>query len=459
MDNQSNPERLAPASVEAEEALLGSILINGDVLQEVSVFLSHSDFFILRHAWIWEAMLSIYERGEAVDYLTLTSELTQRSQLDAIGGAAYVTHLMNNTPTHIHAETYGRIVERASLRRQLLTAASKIGHIALDSNDEISGIITAAQSEVDRIAQRQSQQYLVSSADVIDSALREFTDWVYDPAEVRGLRSGLPTLDRHVGGFKAGFYAILAATGMGKSTLAAWVAINFAEQAPGLLITTEMNPVMWMHRVVCDLAGITYLKLRSGQLSAHEQQLVIEIYDRLRRLSENIYIMPVANPTPSQIKALATSLRRQGRGEWMLVDSLNKITVPGVTDIYPVTTAAADMAADLAYSGYVVLATSQIGRNAVGRNNKMPEITDAQGSNKVGENADVALALHRPGYYDENKDSTQTTIKCIKNRYGDVPKYLHANFVRGQGYVEIQKSVLEQIRQNNGSNGERAIPF
>ena len=122
-DNNSNgsgkPEKFSPHSVEAEEAVLGSILINPDAILEIASFLQTSDFFIVKNAWVWDAIIAVNERGEALDEQTIADELRNRGQLESIGGIAHLRYLSNNTPTHIHAETYGRIVERAAIRRRL----------------------------------------------------------------------------------------------------------------------------------------------------------------------------------------------------------------------------------------------------------------------------------------------------------------------------------------------------
>src|SRR5215467_7289191 len=140
-DNTPSGDRVAPNSSEAEEAVLGSILINPEAILEVAAFLQPTDFFIVRNAWVYEALLAVQERGEAIDNLTVVQELQNRNQLESIGGSAYITRLINNTPTHIHAETYGRIVERAAIRRKLLSAAGEIAQLALEENAEIGDVV------------------------------------------------------------------------------------------------------------------------------------------------------------------------------------------------------------------------------------------------------------------------------------------------------------------------------
>src|SRR5215510_351160 len=150
----NSPDRVAPHSIDAEEAVLGSILINPDAILEIASFLQSTDFFIVKNAWVYDAILAVHERGEAIDSLTVAQELRSRGQLDNIGGPAYLIYLSNNTPTHIHAESYGRIVERESIKRRLLGAASDIAQTALEGNAEISEVIDRAESALFVVTER-----------------------------------------------------------------------------------------------------------------------------------------------------------------------------------------------------------------------------------------------------------------------------------------------------------------
>lgn len=138
----SSPGRLGPHSIEAEESVLGSALINPETISTLAEFLKPEDFFELKHRWIWDAILANYNRNEAVDNLTIVEELRRRNQIDDVGGSAYITYLINNTPTFIHAETYGRIVERAAVRRRLMDAAGTIAQLAREDDADLTEVIS-----------------------------------------------------------------------------------------------------------------------------------------------------------------------------------------------------------------------------------------------------------------------------------------------------------------------------
>lgn len=437
----TSPDAIAPNSTEAEEAVLGSVLINPDCLLELG-FLEASDFFIVRNGWIWTAMQAIHRRYEAIDNITVIAELRSRSQFEDVGGSAYITYLINAVTESWHAETYARIVERAAIRRKLLAAAGQIAHVAINENAEISEVVSRAEQILEVVSTRRSAAFMSSGDEVVSTAVDQWLMWMDSPATVRGLRSGIPTLDQFTGGFTPGRpYTLYGATGMGKSTLAAYIAINFAEQEPGLIISTELDSLFWIHRAVSDLTGIPFLQLQSGSLSTEERKSAGAIYERFRRLAPCFHTLRISDPTPSEIKASVRKLQRQHGCTWVLIDSVNNISVPGVSEVYPKTSAAADCTMSVGVDqGMVVLQTAQTGRNAKMRTNKMPQLNDAEGSAKVENNSKMVLGIYRHAYYVERRElkpnpdvfpDGNTTLVVLKNDRGPSGKWIPLEFKAG----------------------------
>ncbi len=150
-----------PHSVEAEEAVLGSILINPDALFDVASFLQPEDFYIVRNGWVWEAISNLQERGEQIDYLTVIEELRTQGRLEEVGGPAYITYLINHTPATIYTETYGRVVERAALRRRMLKAASQIAQFAHEENTDIGDVIDRSEAALFQVTERRLRTEIV----------------------------------------------------------------------------------------------------------------------------------------------------------------------------------------------------------------------------------------------------------------------------------------------------------
>jgi replicative DNA helicase len=260
---------------------------------------------------------------------------------------------------------------------------------------------------------------------------------------VRGLRCGLPALDTEVGGFQPGVYVIYGATGMGKSTLGAWMAINMMEQTRVLILSTEMRMRFWMIRAAADLAGVNYKRLKTGKITPPQQEAMRLIFKRLNRLGDKFFMLPKSNPTPTDVLTTARRLRSEYGVDTVLVDSIQNITVPDVTDIYPKTSIAADCVLQLASEGFTMLCTSHTGRNAKNRNTKAPQINDAEGSGKIEQNADFVLGLYRRGYYVERKmldpldhwPDDRTWLMNLKDRTGTAGAIIPAQFIPGQGYI------------------------
>src|SRR5687768_6161490 len=212
-------DQLAPHSVEAEEAVLGSILISAEALFEVLAFLKPEDFFIVRHAWIFEGMLSLHERRDPIDYLTVVNELEQMGRLPEIGGAAYILSLINKTPSTLNVEGYGRIVERMALRRRLIDAASQIARVAHSDETDIDTVIGKAEQAIFAVTERRLTRDLLPIKDAVSDYFDHVSFMSRHQEEVLGVPTGFVDLDRMLGGLQRSDLLIVAARpGMGKTS-------------------------------------------------------------------------------------------------------------------------------------------------------------------------------------------------------------------------------------------------
>ena len=150
------PDKMIPHNVEAEEAVLGSLLIDPEALFRVTPFLKGEDFYIQKNAWIYEAILALHEQRKPIDFVTLCDELERREQLDEVGGAAYVTRLINAVPSAIHVEAYGHIVEQSAIRRRLISAASQIAQLAYQEEEDIDQTVDLAEQSLFSVSQRRN---------------------------------------------------------------------------------------------------------------------------------------------------------------------------------------------------------------------------------------------------------------------------------------------------------------
>ncbi len=230
MSNQPSTlaPQLAPYSQEAEEAVLGAVMVNPEAFLGVASFLTTEDFYILRHSYIWEALMRISERNEQIDFVTIQDELRAMNRLNDIGGPAYLLHLVNSTPTSVHAEVYGHLVERAATRRRLLIAADEIKALAMDEQLAIEKVTSDAELRLFHVTERNLRRELIPMRDAINSYFERMEHLIQHPDEPLGLPTGFRDLDELLGGLQRSDLLIFAGRpGMGKCV------------AEGTLIHTE----------------------------------------------------------------------------------------------------------------------------------------------------------------------------------------------------------------------------
>src|SRR5262245_10415238 len=208
--NTPNGLMAVPFSQEAEEAVIGAVLMDPFVFILLIAFLFPDDFYILRNGYIWEAMKRINARGEAIDYLVTLEELENQGRLKEIGGPAYLTHLMNSTPTSIHAEVYGRLVERAATRRRLLLAADEIKGLALDEEKAIEEVTGEAESRLFKVTERSLHRELIPLSEAISAYFDRIDFLMHNQDMSLGLPTGFRDLDELLAGLQKSDLLIFA---------------------------------------------------------------------------------------------------------------------------------------------------------------------------------------------------------------------------------------------------------
>lgn len=375
------PEKIAPHSIQAEEAVLGSVLIAPECLFSLS-FLSAADFFIVRNGWVWEALSAIQQRGEAIDLLTVKVELQVAGRLDSVGGSAYLTYLMNNTPTHLHAETYGRLVERAAIRRRLLAAASDIAQTALEENAEIAAVVDHCEAVLFGVTGAQGAQDLVPLRDLA-SALYDKTEYLYqNPDAIPGLPTGFKDLDGLLDGLQPQTLNILAARpGFGKTSLALNIAVVNARLGKRIaFFSMEMSREALTRRMAAADTGINTHKLRAGNLDEREWGLFTEATSRIATYP--LFIDDTGTVTPLKIAAKCRRMAREQGLDLVVIDYLQLMARDGrsdgaTNDLSSITRALKLLSGELRVP---ILALSQLSRAVEGRQDKHPMLSDLRQS-------------------------------------------------------------------------------
>ncbi len=373
-----------PHSIEAEEAVLGSILINPDALHEVASFLQADDFYLVRNGWVWEAFLSLQERNEQIDYLTVVEELRRMGRLDDVGGPAYITHLINHTPSTIYTETYGRIVERAALRRRMLNAASNIARLAHEENADINEIIDRAESALFAVTERRLRTELVP----LQHAVTEYydrMDRLYSQGEdAMGVPTGFNDLDTLLGGLQKSDLLIVAGRpGMGKTSWLLTVALNAAKRGAQVVIfSMEMSNEQIVQRLIAAETGISTRKLRLGRLDDNEWEIFVKAIGDLGKL--HIYLDDTPALSPLQLRAKTRRLYNEYGLDLILVDYLQLMTSGSsrradnrVQEISFISRTLKQIAREL---NVPLLAAAQLSRAVEQRQDKRPQLADLRES-------------------------------------------------------------------------------
>ncbi|MCB0140283.1 MAG: AAA family ATPase, partial [Caldilineaceae bacterium] len=258
-----------PANLEAERAVLGSLLIDPDALIKVANFLRAEDFYRERHGWIYEAMLALNERREPIDFVTLQDELERREQLSEIGGPAYISDLSTSTPTSIYVDHYARIVERTALLRRLIAGAGKIVELAYDESQDANQVLERAEQIIFGISESRVHRDLTPIHSVMQDVINRLDFLSRNQDTLMGVSTGFHAMDKLLGGFQQSDLIIVAARpGMGKSSLALSVAQKAAQNlnARVAIFSLEMSSEQLVQRLLAMETRIDSHRLRLGQI-------------------------------------------------------------------------------------------------------------------------------------------------------------------------------------------------
>jgi replicative DNA helicase len=416
------PDKLVPHNVEAEEAVLGSLLIDPEALYRVSPFLRPDDFYLQKNGWIYEAILALHERREPIDFVTLCDELERQEKLEEIGGAAYVTHLINAVPSAIHVEAYGHIVEHSAIRRRLISAASRIAQLAYQEDEDINQAVDRAEQTLFSVSQRRITRDLTPVQEVI----RRYYDrieYLYDHRdEPLGVPTGFVDLDRLLGGLQRSDLILIAARpSVGKTSLGISVARHAANLGQHVAIfSLEMSSEQVVQRMVSAETGIDAQRLRLGDLREEEWPLFVQATGRLSDLP--LFIDDTPSISVLQMRTKARRVHAEHGIDLMLVDYLQLMTTDDrrnesrVQEVSYISRSLKGLAREL---DIPLVAISQLSRAVEQRSNKRPILADLRASGSLEQDADVVMFIYRDELYNpETEEQNIADIIIAKHRNG-----------------------------------------
>ncbi len=378
--------KTTPANVEAEQAVLGSLLIDPDAMVKVSTTLRDVDFYREPHQWIFSALLALHEKREPADFVTLVDELERQDQLEEIGGPAYITQLINSTPTAIYVDHYARIVERTATLRRLIGAANQIAELAYDESHEVDEVVDRAESIIFGVSESRIHRDLTPVARVLDEVVDQIDFLARNQNRLMGVPTGFVLLDKMLGGFQKSDLIIVAGRpGMGKSSLGLSIAQNAARRydARVAVFSLEMSSEQVVQRLLSIETAIDSHRLRMGQIDEEEWPILVEAANTLAGTS--IFIDDTPGASVLEIRTKARRLYAESGIDLIVVDYMQLMSGGGggsrgenrQQEISFISRSLKGLAREL---NVPVIALSQLSRAVETRANNKPVLSDLRES-------------------------------------------------------------------------------
>ncbi len=423
MKNPLGSLRMPPQDLGAEQALLGSLMLKPEGLYEIVDAVRAEDCYAEKHRKIFRAMLALQEKGEPIDLVSLTTTLKSSKQLEQIGGAAYLTELINLVPSAGNLKYYAEVVGRKSALRKLIYSADNISELGYNEQDDLDSIFERAEKVILNIGHF-SKKTFVALKDTLVDAWERFDHLHKSDGQLRGVPTGFKDLDHKLAGLQKSDLIILAARpSMGKTSLALDIARNVAcgaKKSVGIF-SLEMSCQQLVDRLIAAESRVDAWKLRTGKLRADDE--FSKIRDALDRLSAApLWIDDEPSNNITKMKAVARRLKAEHGLDLIIVDYL-QLMVPkkdGDSLVQQVTEISRSLKALARELEVPVLALSQLNRAVETRGGK-PRLSDLRDSGSIEQDADVVLFIHRDDKYNEQSDKTNIAdIIIAKHRNGPV---------------------------------------
>lgn len=410
--------RIPPHSIEAEESVLGALLLDREAASDVAEFLRSSHFYKDANARIYDAMLGLYQEREPIDIITVSDKLKKSKSLTKVGGSAYLSELANKVPTSAHAEHYGRIVKNNATKRELIRAASELTENAFDDSKEISNLLDEAEKSVFSLSQQNLKNVFISLKDALAESFDRLDELHKSAGGMRGVPTGFADLDSALSGMQPSNLVILAARpSVGKTALALnitqYVAVE--HKIPVGFFSLEMSKEELVDRLLVAQANIDAWKLKTGRLGESE---FAALSDAMGVLADApIFIDDTPGMSLLEMRTKARRLMAEHGVKLIVVDYLQLIRgrervenrVQAVTEI---SQGLKNLARELKVP---VLALSQLSRAVEHRGGtKQPQLADLRESGAIEQDADVVMFLYR----EDDEDKTNINLSIAKHRNG-----------------------------------------
>lgn len=415
-------DRIPPQAPEAEQSVLGSMLLSKDVIGDVGEILKGTDFYKPANETVFDTILALYSRGEPADPITVAEQLSREGTLGRIGGAAYLHTLVAMVPTAANATYYAQIVRDKARLRGLVSAGTRIVQLGYaEDGGEVDGLLDLAQSEIMAVSESRSGQDYVDLATLSEEALGELNDIAANKGKLHGVPTGFADLDRLTQGLHGGQMVIIAARpAMGKSTLA----LDFSRAAaihsdiPVAVFSLEMSRSEIAMRLFSAETGVWLSKMRSGDMNANDWKIMSKRVSEIS--SAPLFVDDSPNMSMNEIRSKCRRLKQQSNLGLIIIDYLQLMSSGRAVEsrqqeVSEFSRSLKLLAKEL---DVPVVAVAQLNRGPEARSDHRPMLADLRESGSLEQDADVVILLNRPEYYDPDDRPGEADIIVAKHRNG-----------------------------------------
>ena len=445
-------ERVPPQNIEAEQSVLGAMLIDKEAIAKATEILSAEDFYREAHRVIFSAMLEIYNKNEAVDMITVTDILRRDNKLEDVGGIAYITSLANVVLTAANVKYHAEIVAEKSVLRQLVKVSTEIAAMGYEANDEVGVLLDTAESRILEISNRKKRADFTPISAVLMDSVQNIEKLLNNKGGLTGIPTGFNDLDKLTSGLHPSDFIILAARpSMGKTALALNIVQNVALRAHKRVggdprsvafFSLEMSKEQLVNRMLCAEANIDSQRLRIGEMKEDDWTHLWDACDVMSKAK--IYIDDTAGITVMDMRSRARRLKAEHGLDLIVVDYLQLMQGSGKRntsgdrqqEVSEISRSLKALAREL---DVPVLALSQLSRGVEARQVKRPMLSDLRESRSLEQDADIVAFLYREDYYNPETENKHTELIIAKHRNGPVDTvnlFFHKQFTKFVGFTK-----------------------
>ena len=436
-------DRVPPQNIEAEQSVLGAILIEQSAIAKISDILQPEDFYREAHKLVYRSAMILFERGEAIDFITVIDMLRREESLERAGGISYITSLANGVPTAANIVFHAKIVQEKSLLRRLIHAATDIAAMGYAETEEVERVLDHAEQKILEVATRKIGQDFAPIKEIIFSTLDKIDEMHKAKGGITGLSTGFTNLDKLTGGFQRSDLILIAARpSMGKTAFVLNVAQHMAtrDKKSVAIFSLEMPREQLAMRMMCAEGLIDSQHFRTGAMSNDEWKNLVDAADRLS--ASPMFIDDTAGVNAVELRNKARRISKEHGLDCIIIDYLQLMDGGAHSRIDNRQQQISDISRSLKALArelkVPVIAWSQLSRGPESRTSRKPMLSDLRESGSLEQDADMVAFLYREDYYNpETEKKNLTELIIAKNRNGPtetVELYFHKNFTRFTDY-------------------------